>query len=89
MWEDTLEEDMTTCSSILAWRIPWTEEPVGGGGGRAAVHSIAESLTRLKRLSTHSHTRLEYRDLVLRLIVYCYLLSLRSFLTTLASSHLI
>ena len=24
-WEDTLEEDMTTHSSILAWRIPWTE----------------------------------------------------------------
>ena len=27
--EDPLEEGMTTCSSILAWRIPWTEEPVG------------------------------------------------------------
>ena len=26
-WEDTLEEDMATHSSILAWRIPWTEEP--------------------------------------------------------------
>ena len=25
--EDTLEEEMTTHSSILAWRIPWTEEP--------------------------------------------------------------
>ena len=24
--EDPLEEEMTTCSSILAWRIPWTEE---------------------------------------------------------------
>ena len=24
--EDTLEEDMATHSSILAWRIPWTEE---------------------------------------------------------------
>ena len=38
MWEtwvgslgrkDPLEEDMTTHSSILAWRIPWTEEPGG------------------------------------------------------------
>ena len=27
--EETLEEGMTTCSSILAWRIPWTEEPGG------------------------------------------------------------
>ena len=26
-WEDALEEGMATHSSILAWRIPWTEEP--------------------------------------------------------------
>ena len=26
-WEDPLEEDMATHSSILAWRIPWAEEP--------------------------------------------------------------
>ena len=28
-WEDPLEERMATHSSILAWRIPWTEEPGG------------------------------------------------------------
>ena len=27
--EEPLEESMTTHSSILAWSIPWTEEPVG------------------------------------------------------------
>ena len=27
-WEDPLEKEMATQSSILAWRIPWTEEPV-------------------------------------------------------------
>ena len=27
--EDSLEEEMATHSSILAWRIPWTEEPGG------------------------------------------------------------
>ena len=27
--EDLLEESMATHSSILAWRIPWTEEPGG------------------------------------------------------------
>ena len=32
-----LEEDMATHSSILAWRIPWTEE--------AAVHRVAKSHT--------------------------------------------
>ena len=26
-WEDPLEEEMTTHSSILAWEMPWTEEP--------------------------------------------------------------
>ena len=28
-WEDPLEKGMATYFSILAWRIPWTEEPVG------------------------------------------------------------
>ena len=28
-WEDPLEEGMATHSSILAWRISWTEEPDG------------------------------------------------------------
>ena len=27
-WEDSLEKGMATHTSILAWRIPWTEEPV-------------------------------------------------------------
>ena len=26
-WEDPLEEEMTTHSSVLAWKILWTEEP--------------------------------------------------------------
>ena len=26
-WEDLLEEEIATHSSILAWEIPWTEEP--------------------------------------------------------------
>ena len=27
--EDPLEKEMATCSSILAWEIPWTEKPGG------------------------------------------------------------
>ena len=27
-WEDLLEKEMATHSSILAWKIPWTEEPI-------------------------------------------------------------
>ena len=41
-WKDPLEEGLTTHSSILAWRIPCTEEP-----GGTAVHGVAESQTRL------------------------------------------
>ena len=26
-WEDPLEKEMATLFSILAWRIPWTEQP--------------------------------------------------------------
>ena len=28
-WEDPLEKEMATHSSVLAWEIPWTEEPGG------------------------------------------------------------
>ena len=28
-WEDSLKEEIATHSNILAWRIPWTEEPGG------------------------------------------------------------
>ena len=47
-WEDPLEKEMATFSSILAWRIPWTEEP----GGLQFIG--LQSWTRLKRLSTHA-----------------------------------
>ena len=36
--EDPLEEGMATHSSILAWEIPWTEEP----GGLHTVHVVAK-----------------------------------------------
>ena len=36
--EDPLEEEMATHSSILAWEIPWTEEP-----GWLQLHGVAES----------------------------------------------
>ena len=40
-WEDPLEKEMATPSSILAGRIPWTEEP----GGLHTVHGIAKCQT--------------------------------------------
>ena len=41
-WEDPLEKGMATHSSILAWKIPWTEEPGG----------FAKSRTQLSDLTT-------------------------------------
>ena len=56
--EDSLEECMVSRSSILAGKIPWTEEP----GGWATAHGVAKSWT-LKQLgmsmlwvSTHDNT---------------------------------
>ena len=39
--EDPLEKGMATYSRILAWEIPWTEEPGG------TVHGVAKSWTQL------------------------------------------
>ena len=47
--EDPLEEEMATHSSILAWKIPWTEEP----GGLQSM-GVSKSWTQL---STHTAER--------------------------------
>ena len=44
-WEDHLEEGMATHSSILAWRILWTEEP-----GRLQSTGFAKSQTWLEAI---------------------------------------
>ena len=46
-WEDILEEDMATHSSILAQKTPWTEEP----GGLQSIGS--QSWTRLSNYAQH------------------------------------
>ena len=48
-WEDPLEKEMATHSSILAWRIPWTEEP-----GR--LWSMGSQRVRHGWAHTHPHT---------------------------------
>ena len=45
-----LEKEMATHSSVLAWRIPGMGEP----GGLPSMGSVAQSRTRLKRLSSSS-----------------------------------
>ena len=46
-WEDPLEKEMATHSSILAWRIPWTEEPGGlqSTGSQRVGHDWTTSLS--------------------------------------------
>ena len=50
-WEDLLEKGMAIHSSILAWRIPWTEEP----GGLQPMGSQEPNMT--ERLSSAQHSR--------------------------------
>ena len=45
-WEDLLEKEMATHSSILAWKIPWMEEP-----GRLQSMGSQKSRTRLSDLT--------------------------------------
>ena len=45
-WGDPLEKAMATHSSILAWKIPWTEEP----GGLRSMGSQSQT-----RLNAHTH----------------------------------
>ena len=50
-WKDPLKKGMATHSSILAWRIRWTEKP----GGLQSM-GVAKGQTQLKQPSTHAHT---------------------------------
>ena len=46
VWEDPLEKEMATHSSILAWEIPWAEEPGGlqPMGSQSTGHNLATEL---------------------------------------------
>ena len=55
-WEDPLEKGMVTHSSILAWRIPWTEEPGGlqTMGLQRVRHNRATNTSLLASLVTQT-----------------------------------
>ena len=48
-WEDALEEGLTAHSNILAWRIPWTEEPGG-------LQSIGSQRVNMTEVTEHADT---------------------------------
>ena len=49
-WEEPLEKEMATHSSILAWKIPWTEEP----GGQQSMGSQRVGPEPLSTSSQHT-----------------------------------
>ena len=49
-WEDPLEKEMATHSSIQAWRIPWTEDP----GGLQSMELQRSDTTELLSLSLNT-----------------------------------
>ena len=67
-WEDPLEEGMATHSSILVWRIPWTEEPYRVG---------LQSRTWLKWVSKHAHTLSEANQCILMTLMTCKFFSFK------------
>ena len=56
------EKEMATHSSILAWRIPGTEEPGG------LPYGVAQSRTRLKQLSSSSSSSMKRHKTIIELL---------------------
>ena len=51
--EDALEEDMAAHSNILAWRIPWTEEP--GGLQSMGLQKVEHDLVTKQQITTYCY----------------------------------
>ena len=52
-WEDPVEKEMATHPSILAWRIPWTEEP---GGLQSRGRKESDKTTHTRKFPTGTQT---------------------------------
>ena len=66
--EDPLEKGTSTHSSILAWRIPWTEEP--GGLQATGLQKMSDTTERLKQQQIFFRPRDNYSHLVLLLSLF-------------------
>ena len=53
-WKDSLEEGVATHSSILAWRIPWAEEP--GGPQSKESQWVRHAWSNLARIYTYTYS---------------------------------
>ena len=52
-WEAPLEKEMAACSSILAWKIPWTEEL--GGSQRVGLWPMGHKQLDMTEHTAHTH----------------------------------
>ena len=66
-WEDPLEKEMATHSSILAWRIPWQKEPGG-------LQSKGSQRLRHEWVTEHAHTQHPHRRVLSLPLPSCSLL---------------
>ena len=55
-WEDPLEKEMATHFSILAWEIPWTEEPGGLQSMGSQESDMTEQLNHTSSDTSYSFT---------------------------------
>ena len=87
-WDDHLEQERATHSSVLAWEIPWTEEP-----GRLQSLGSQKELDRTQRLNHHHHASIyshrniciERHTTSLRFCVVAVLLETSKFILTIPS----
>ena len=61
-WEDPLEKEMASCFSMLAWRIPWTEEP--GGLQSMGLQRVRHNLATKQQIFHFTVFEKVIRDLV-------------------------
>ena len=68
-WENPLEEELATHSSILAWKTPWTEEPnrLQGTGSQRIGHDWAQTHTHthslIQAIIPHQQTKIIFEKL--------------------------
>ena len=61
-WEDPLKEGLATYSTILAWRIPWTEEP--GGLPSMGLEQVGHDRV------TNTHTQVKIHHWILKIYAF-------------------
>ena len=71
--EDCLEKEMVTHSSILAWKIPWTEESGGLQSMGPKELDTTEHLTKYIYIYTHTHTHTHTHTYTFVTYIYIYI----------------